>query len=519
MGISGRLREKLKLALIETWPTPGHLEQFMDHEFDENLNVLVKSDKMDMMIFKLIKDWALPLGKLGDLIKAVTRRNPIHIRQVISDHLPEIIEISELTLDGIPESKLSELIKLLQHPDLIQPAVKACLVLLPDSLQHDGYEKTIKDLEDKNLSVAYRIYLILILLTVYPPIENKSESNSLTVRFIQEICRQTCHNSNIERELKAFLPNQTSATSTIGNLESLGGYLQIKVDRSSAPGKFSLNCFLRHERLEPDSYIPINLDQPLEAGCQKGTAYAYQDLKDPAIRLIKPGEDELNRQSERFGLRPGRLIIEFFLPYQHLFDEVDLWEIEHMGQKVPIGSVYRVVIRSLDRFSDRAGRALPELDASWRRLEDLRSSDISAQKWIQNFLHIDHHDSFWDKANLQINQKIGIKITCGLPKDVTEQQKLGSKMLRTYLPFAIWTRSNCMAEVSNGSRSPVSKELNKFLTIECFRDSRKLLERILEARRVSSLRDKPEEHLGHHLAILYDDPNRPLPCPSPLKER
>ena len=517
-GKGPSLKEALREVLTNAFQGL-ELDMLVDDMFGKKLGELVFSEKSAPEVMYSLINRAKADGKLGDLIEGAMYRKPSNFNKFILDYLEEIFTILELELNEFSGKDLNNLVEIIQNSKAVKLAAEACIKTLPDGVSQD-YPEEIKRLNADQTPDAYRLYIVFKLLLSYP----KDGENFRIFNFIETLSKQEKIKSDLRGRLKEFLPphllpsaiepNPTIADKIkeifpSGRKKKIGrlnGYLLIEVKKSSiGKSKLYLTSSLQYGD-DPDDFLPIDLVDSLQEISQRGTSCNHQSLAQTVSKLIRLGNDQFNAKK---GNAAGSLILEFFLPYDYLFTEtIDLWKIEIIpGDEVPIGSRYRIILKSYDRM--KISNLRSELTNSWERLQNLlndqSTSRITSRRWREQFFHLEHVDGLKGE-NLKLEQKIGIKLTCGLPADKAKQDQLARDIIYTDLPFVIWNRSQTLASDRN-----LSKEMDQFLKIDHFQNPMKLLECVKTERAKAARSDNPENYLGHHLAFLYDDPSRPWP--------
>ena len=513
-----KLSEALREMLISAFPNRD-LEIFVADVFSEPLDEITSpKNVIGVQAFDLIK-WAESKGELGNLIKEATYRKLSEFQKFILDYLGEILAVlgQEQGQDRFSGKDLKSLAELIQQFKVVRLAVEACIKNLPDSASQ-AFGEVIKYLNSDKKPDAYKLYILFTLLYSYP----EKEGTLRIFYFIETLSKQEEIQSDLRNQLRQFLPPDLfppviepnlTLVDKIKEITSLGpkkkivlsnGYLRIKLEKIDKVN-LHLTCFLQYGD-DPDDLHTVDLEDSLKEKSQRGTSCNYKNLAQTVSKLINLGENKFHTNQ---GNAAGSLILEFFLPYDYLLAEtIDLWKIELIpGDAVSIGSRYGIILRSSDRMNNP--NLLSGLKKTWERLENLLGQQpkrkITPKKWREQFFHLEKLDGLKeDKSKLE--QKIGIKLTCGLPDDKAIQEQLVKEIILTDLPFVIWNRSKTLA-----SAHDLSKEMDRFLKIEHFQDRMKLLDCVQKERARFAGSDNPENYLGHHLAFLYDDPYRPLP--------
>lgn len=190
------------------------------------------------------------------------------------------------------------------------------------------------------------------------------------------------------------------------------------------------------------------------------------------------------------------LTIEIFLPSDLMCMEIDRWKItDPIADDITLGIKYPIRLRSLERLS------LNYLDSylsQWYEYWD-KVRDILQDEPIQEFFeHLQETESFnWKLLRSNLNGKIGLKVTCTHSKSI--RKDLFKAILIATTPIAIWTR----IDIANLDQVMA---IDKILTLKPLRH---LCESVRLTREQADA--QAEEHLGHHLALLWENPYRLTP--------
>ena len=102
-----------------------------------------------------------------------------------------------------------------------------------------------------------------------------------------------------------------------------------------------------------------------------------------------------------------------------------------------------------------------------------------------------------------LKEKIGIKITCPLPKSETEMLKFLQAMLESGVSMGTWMRSR--EQLTSNSEV----EVNQCWSSDLILNHGEFLERVRSMRAFAfDERESPEQHWGGHLTVLWDDFDR-----------
>ncbi|NEO28428.1 MAG: hypothetical protein F6K03_16490, partial [Kamptonema sp. SIO4C4] len=210
-------------------------------------------------------------------------------------------------------------------------------------------------------------------------------------------------------------------------------------------------------------------------------------------QLTTPPPELLGELIDRLiEMRLGELQIEVFLPFNLLDQAVDGWQCESdYDEPFPIGQDYPLVIRIWDRLGyKKPYRKVIEWRKKWQ--ED------RFQQSCQELLVCG------DRTREEICEDLELKEAMGWRKTQPPQVGKGGEfsiVMREGIPIALWTRENlencCNTEKYQDLLETPLQDLPKTL------------------KRIRNSTPPDQTHLGHHLALLWDNPHH-IPPDAPL---
>jgi hypothetical protein len=213
--------------------------------------------------------------------------------------------------------------------------------------------------------------------------------------------------------------------------------------------------------------------------------YSWEEIPDVLKELLeeKNVDDELSSESE----------VHIFLPQELLNCDADCWKlIKGIKNYISIGHKYNVFVRLHERLSHNYKKS-----GTWKRKWEQKDEFIKAFTIFKGCDDCDlgDIDGLLCKLNFQENKNvIGVKLIKALnPDSFTD---FGELILNAGLPLAIWGRSNL-------SESTNEDELNRILESCKLED----LPETIKRERCESRNKSPDSHIGHHLSLLWDDPD------------
>ncbi|BAY12970.1 VMAP-C domain-containing protein [Calothrix sp. NIES-2098] len=279
------------------------------------------------------------------------------------------------------------------------------------------------------------------------------------------------------------------------------------------------------------NYVSLNLLQRINQSMTQGFVntneidLSMDELKEIFSLIIGETLFLLLKDKKDFysdNLDTNNLAIEVFLEEKLLdTNNIDQWIVFDLSKKseqriYPIGTSFRVILRSLDRSTKRAKKKMNRREAETAQLFQVAEEQALRLKWksaINKLNSIPDKDDFefihqideWDAEHLriQLKKRIGAMLGC-----CSEKNKILKMIINDEgIPIVLWTRCNDLTiEQLN--------ELDELIYSGCLLS---LPERVLNKRSETRSKSCPNSHLGFHLVILWNDPNRFPPSHEKLK--
>lgn len=188
------------------------------------------------------------------------------------------------------------------------------------------------------------------------------------------------------------------------------------------------------------------------------------------------------------------MMVEFFLPRQLLSCDVDQW-IKHNDLGIKWGEDHPVVVRSLDRAKE------PREQGHWRKKWH-KFKELARVTNHQRMLHICHRKKYAPKELyrdlMMSDEKVCLTLTF-TPTNEPDDGRLLYEILFAGIPIALWPRS---VEDAPENSDKIRTEIERIIL------NKNLLElpKIIQEQRLQAIGN--DVHLGNHLTLLWDDPNR-----------
>ncbi|TVU54901.1 MAG: hypothetical protein EA414_04655 [Arthrospira sp. PLM2.Bin9] len=363
-----------------------------------------------------------------------------------------ILPIPEMFGDGKPvdfEAILQQILEILQESGCGKDVVEFAQTALPsDAIVGDNF---------------------------YP-----SELSSLT-----QILRYQC----LDKFL-SLLENKTSQREPDNLPQPLESYVLVTVESQKKSEQVIVNAWLVEDNSliqnDPNAAFKPLLDEVGEDGltCTQAEIQIWlnKSLR-KALKLLR---------GKRY-----HLTIEVFLPKEFLSSEVDQWQLEFdpVDSETCWGMRYGLRVRSLERLNlNYLDNYLNQWYENWGKVSQI----LDQHPPLESFESLeDLHSLNSRQLPHQLNQKIGLKLTC--PTASEQFEVLVKAILQAATPIALWPR--CPNPNSNYADS-----MNQLLTC---RPLRQLSESVRELR--SASQGNSPDHLGCHLGFLWEDPYRLTP--------
>ena len=403
----------------------------------------------------------------------------VFTHQSIDDLLNEIKEINPKAFNEFETSR-QEQTNLLDSRNKEEKAIND----LGEYLQNQSFEKLEKiylscrpEMADKTVKNIDDI--LTQLNRIVPP-----KKYRLIIPFVVGI-QQQVSDSNLQKTLDKWLEEY-------GNFF---GYSEFKETatpnfRQSSPDTQNpklLESYLLIE-LKKKNYSSLQIQSwfwssQLIRNIQEKDLIEREYLSKKLTELI----DESNKRMKKIGSKDLR--IELFLDTNLLIESnsyFDWLEVTKLNRPAKMCKQYIVTFRLAERLKDTA----QDLGGAWqRKWENLNSN----QGNVVDFYHTDDYE-------LGLNKTVGIKLN-----KLSELTKFFDLIVLNSLPLAIWSRRDlqtisCQNEINRILRNVEGNfnQLPKEVT-----DERK--------------KAKGEEHIGKHICLLWDNPERMPPEPSEPK--
>lgn len=216
---------------------------------------------------------------------------------------------------------------------------------------------------------------------------------------------------------------------------------------------------------------------------------------------LETAVDDIIMETERqWASRDGTVVIEFVLPWQLLNEPVDRWHFE-LSSRTPsrLTAVYPVVVRSLERIRAEYWHR------RWRSRWSAVGDPTAGTEHI--FCAIEGHADVQLEAALARRRRAVVLVLSGPPTPGSTGERQLEIGLRAGMPAIVWHRNSVPSE-------PLCELIASMYDIPLPGGVASLPTRVAQLRQAAWDGDPlmKDEHVGHGLVLLWDDPSR-LPAP------
>lgn len=395
-------------------------------------------------------------------------------------------------LKGIGEVPIFEALYDNKQPQpLKQNDFKAYLTLLtPLNLEYLLVKKAYLACSppDWPYSIPDTLEEILVQLNTMPPGKSKYTKAE---QFLAYLVADSALSQSVSQNLKIWgeqniqdfpqLLNEVQQSSGLKSTSS-ESYLMVVIRRSE---QNSVNNPNQRNRYFVDAWLVTDARvQSASIGEQLSKPESFRETLtfDEIPELLKI----FLAQSAKYS--SSKLTIEIFLPLDLMNQSVDSWEIDdELGVPLTLGSQYKIVVRSYERI-------LPTYlykgfwEEKWKIAQQLTGIEVGKTLISGDSNNLKQLFVELSKPNI-----IGLKLTTAPVQ--TGKGSVFALILKTAIPVALWLRQN----LANNC----DEKMNGLL--QCCIDQ---LPENVKMKRLDAVLEPPDTHIGHHLSLLWEDPDR-----------
>lgn len=344
----GYLLAQIEKALRSAFPSKTKLEMMLQHQFSKNLEDVARGEDLTEIVYKLVQFFQNQ-NKLEKLIqKALQENSGSSELQNITKKFKIITNLWKI-LFPLEENYIQKM----------QQAYRACC---PDSFW-DDWEGEIPDSLEEIFKKLEEI-----------PQQNYNETP--TIQFVARLLTTGEIPERIAHQLKQwgeqFGNNFSELLTKIRNVQISSKEQEIVQTYLI----FLLNPSKQHQNkryLVSAWFIPNGGNDKFN--CQTGEGYKILEIEQQEQEtfsleeipcLLEDYFDQITPQLTDFSSLPT---IEIFLPYELLNEPIDTWRIQEEELPIPIGSLYKVILRSSHRLKKYRYRNV--WVQKWKTLKEL----------------------------------------------------------------------------------------------------------------------------------------------------
>ncbi|NET85709.1 MAG: hypothetical protein F6J94_28585 [Moorea sp. SIO1F2] len=466
----GYLLAQIESALCSAFPSKTKLEMMLRHQFSINLEEMARGEDFTEIVYKVVHLFQAS-NRLAKLINKALKDNPEN---------PELKAIKEKF--QITTSLVNILLPL--EKNLIKQMQQAYQACCPDELL-DDWEDELPD------SLAE-------ILESFEDIPEPTDDEKLIVKFVDRLLETGDIPKPKAEQLKQWIKEnannpsdllpQSSSHSQNYQQQNLDAqpYLLIKLDSSKQYHRQRQPNYLVSAWFIPDisnyDYLRNHqkckfLETPTADVESEQDVFSLEELP----KLIEFFLEQLIQYSREYYGKPR---IAFFLPYKLLNYEIEKIKIpDNYDLIIPLGIEYSVILRSLKRFKNyrHQGKWLKK----WTQIQDNSQTICLSNFALSNF------DS-WQELYVDLEEREAIAVKLHQPPC----EQILKVIDRTAIPVTLWLRKNDFTTIN------CQDELEQLLNCKI----NELPEKVKQQRLEAFGKGNKEEHIGHHLALLWEDP-------------
>lgn len=314
--------------------------------------------------------------------------------------------------------------------------------------------------------------------------------------FVERLAQDEQLPQSIRDQLEKLIPQQKQSQLVNKRTQQMvQAYLLVVLDPDPGTNRFFANAWLVPDDTVQDPltrFVPLDLEAE-----QKGVSCSIEQISSLIGEFLIQGEDYLCDRVDYYNLT-----VEVFLPRDYLSTGVESWKVLDPVDDTPfsIGTKYSVLVRSHERTQRKYLRLYRRL---WRDNWDRVKQNLNSVPSQEMFEQLDRLDDCNERTlTTSLSNKLGLKLTCS---PAAKHKEFFSSILKAAVPIAIWSRCSI----------PDTDLANKIDALLTSGSLLELLERIRQ-KRWEALGDC-EQHLGHHLTILWEDLDRLPPVTELMK--
>jgi vWA-MoxR associated protein C-terminal domain len=319
--------------------------------------------------------------------------------------------------------------------------------------------------------------------------DRKVVSDLQDLRNLPNFINRLVNDNRLPQMIRNELSNMANyETITLNKNRVVESYLLIEIREENE--KFFVNgCLIPDDSVKDESNRFQSLDTNRNNE-EKGDFCDFTEIPELLNKLLCLSLEYLKGKT-------FKLTIEIFLPINYLCFDVDQWIIHDEYGNYPVGTKYHTIIRSSDRLRPRyLHTRFSPWKINWERVNIAGECNPVCDDFEQ--LH-QFNNCNWKRVTNNLSKKLGLKLNCGLAQE--HKKDLFNTILSAATPIAIWVRCD-------KSHWDLKAEIDDLVTTTHLFG---LSEAVRGKRQQADEEDQACEHLGAHLAMLWEDPGRLTP--------
>jgi hypothetical protein len=448
------IKKEMEEALDDAFRNQGELKNALIYKLDENLRTLFSNEELNGKIMDLIENFESK-SLLHELFIAAIRKNPTNEKLLnLSNKMDEICPLVSKKNLSQNFDELWSIIKTIKKDIVINECLKVLETFVSVQNEKSNLEKKLNEV--RNIEKIFCFCLKYFFLV-------ERENFNGETKTVLHLARNLANNEDVENPVKEKLNSWIANTKDTYNFQlsqapsNVQPYLLIII--SPENNSFRVYAYLMPDHNDPQSIEPIEYEQDeiaLEAGIK---CDSFEEIKNQVNFLTENSEKklvslEINKE----------LIIEFFLPVQHLYEKVERWELlAWRDEKKILGKEYGVVVRSYDLFyNPKLRKQLRQLNSNRQKFNSI-CNNLECNT-IQAVIHQINELKFscdFEKLRFQLEreEKIVLKLNCPIPENEKTRTELSKFLIDSSFIMVIW-------EISNTSDLNPVPENDELLTVK-----------------------------------------------------
>ncbi len=463
------LLKQIEEALRRAFSSKTKLEMMLQHQFSKNLEDIARGEDLTEIVYKLVQ-YFQNQNKLERFIhKALEENSGSSELQNIARKFKITTHVFKILLP-LQENYIKQ----------FQQAYKICCTdnLLNDWKTEipDSLEEILENLEDIPQQNYNEIIIVQFVARLLEARNLPEQSANMLRQWGEE------NANNFSKLLTEISIKNTSCQQR----EDRQPYLIVKLDSSQQYHQKSQHSYLVSAWFISDTrnydYLQNHENCKFLENAQDDGEFEESVFPiDYIPQLLEFFLNQLTQDSIESYRQP---IIVFFLPHQLLNHEIERFEIQDDDDlPIPIGSEYCVIFRSVKRLKQYRHRE--KWLRKWKTIKD-SCEMICSHKFASS------HLESWEELYSYLEQIDGL----ALKLNQTPCDDILKVIDRTGIPITLWLRKNDFNQIN------FQGELDKLLDCKI----NELPEKVKQQRLQAFPQGGKQEHIGHHLALLWEDP-------------